>query len=317
MRGKWRRIAAPALLAALGSLALAAPSSAAVTIGSNLLAVPSASEGLCAIPAGETSQACTYRQVSLAAEHLARGGLAPRAGMVVNWRVRSAAASPATTAVSVRLRVLDSGTSTPFYALPLTAGARNFPANLSIERGDRLALETMVKGTGAGPAYAPIASFAPGIGLLDEWIPPYLKILDEAPDTTREGAELLLSAEIDTDRQPPRTKLTYPQRQDFLTTKEVLVRFRCNEGATAYVSGQLEFPNDRGGATIYGLYAKKRQIEAGEKTPLRLRLPRETWEAGLRAQANGRRVVVKVTVSAEDFAGNRSGTTVAAIRPKG
>jgi hypothetical protein len=318
MRGKSRRIATSAVLATALSFSLAASSQAGVTIGSSLTALPSAGEGLCTIPAGRTAQTCTYLQVGLAAGHgdLGRGGLSPVAGMVVDWQVRSAAASPATSAVSVRLRILDKGISTPFYPLPLTAGTRDFPANLLIEKGDRLALETKVEGTGAGLAYAPIAAFAPGIGVLDEWIPPYLRVLDPPADATREGTELLLSAEIDTDRQPPRTKLTYPQRQDFLSTREVLVRFRCNEGATAIASGQLEFPNGKRGAVVYGLYGTRRQVEPGQKMALRLRLPRKTWEAALQAQENGKRVVVKVTVSAEDYAGNRSGSTVAAIRPK-
>jgi hypothetical protein len=315
MRGNWRRIAVPALLATAGSLALAAPGSAAVTIGSNLQALPSTGEGLCTLPAGKASQTCTYLQTGLEAGHLAPDGLAPLPGMVVDWQVRSAAANPAA-AVSLRLRILDKGIGTPFYPLSPTAGVHTFPANLLIERGERLALETKVERTGAGPAYAPIASFGPEIGTLDEWIPRYLGILDPPPDTTREGTELLLNAEIDTDRQPPRTKLTYPQRQDFLATKEVLVRFRCNEGVTAFASGQLEFPNGKRGAVIYGLYGTRRQVEPGQKMTLRLRLPRKTWEAALRAQANGKRIVVKVTVSAEDYAANRSGTTVASIRPK-
>jgi hypothetical protein len=297
---------------------LVAPAPAAVTIGSNLYSLPSAGEGLCTIPAGRTSQTCTYLQVGLAAGQgeLGRDGLSPVAGMVVDWQIRSAAASPGA-AVSVRLRVLDEGISTDFFPLPQTAGTHDFPANLLIEKGDRLALETKVERTGAGPAYAPIAAFAPGIGVLDEWIPPYQRLLDPPADATREGAELLLSTEIDTDRQPPRTKLTYPQRQDFLRTREVLVRVRCNEGATAIASGQLEFPNGKRHTVIYGLKGTRRQVEPGQKMPLRLRLPRKTWEAALRAQASGKRVVVKVTVSAEDYAGNRSGSTVAAIRPRG
>lgn len=317
MRGKWRRSAVAALLASTASLALAAPAQASyVTVGSNLYGLPSASEGLCPLAAGQTARTCTYLQSGLAASRLAPGGLATVTGTVVNWEVRAADASPATSAVSLRLRALDSGVSSGYFSMSLTRGKHVFPAHLPIEKGERLALDAKVEGTGTGPAYAPIARFEPGIGSLEEWSPPYLPVLDPPADATLDGAELLLSAEIDTDRKPPQTKLTYPQRQDFLGAKEVLVRFRCNEGATVYASGQLEFPNDKGGSTIYGLYGKKRQIEPGQKLPLRLRLPRKTWEAGLRAQQNGRRIVVKVTVYAEDYYGNRSGTTVAAIRPQ-
>jgi hypothetical protein len=67
---------------------------------------------------------------------------------------------------------------------------------------------------------------------------------------------------------------------------------------------------------IYGLYGTSRQVKAGTKTTLRLRLPRKTLEAAQRAFDNGKRIVVKVTVSATDRVGNRSGSTVAAIRPR-
>lgn len=310
---------APAAVAV--SLVLAAPGAAAVTVGSDLGALPSATEGLCALP-GSGAGSCTEAQASLATTHLASGGLtAPAAGTILRWRVRSAAASAGTTAVKLRLLVLDGnvakGDASPWVELPLAEpGTHSFSARLPVEKGDRLAVETRVSGNGAGPAFAPIAHFGPDVGSLDEWIFPATPGLRLPPDSTSEGVELLLNAEIDTDRTPPRTKLTYPQRQDFLATKEVLVRFRCNEDATAFASGQLEFPNGKRGSVIYGLYGKQRRVEGGEKTALRLRLPRKTWEAALRAHGNGKRIVVKVTVSAEDPAGNRSGTTVAAIRPQ-
>lgn len=322
MRGKLGRSLAICLLSSTASLALAASSPAAVTIGSNLRGPASAGEGVCTLAATAASRSCTDSQATLTAGHLARGGLvAPSAGTILSWSVLSGTASPSTGSVKLRLQVLDGndavGDASAFVELPLAQpGIHSFPTRLPVERGDRLAVESVVRGSGGGTAYAPIAHLEPAVGSLDEWIFPASPGLHLAPDTTREGAELLLSAEIDTDRSPPRTKLTYPQRQDFLATKTVLVRFRCNEDATAFASGQLEFPNGKRGAVIYGLYGKQRQVEGGEKTTLRLRLPRKTWEAAARAQENGKRIVVKVTVSAEDAAGNRSGSTVAAIRPK-
>jgi hypothetical protein len=303
------------------SLALAASSPAAVTIGSNLRGPASTAEGICTLPTTAASRSCTDSQATLTTGHLARGGLtAPSAGTILRWSVLSGTASPGTASVKLRLQVLDGndavGDASAYVELPLVQpGLHSFPTRLPVERGDRLAVESVVKSSGSGAAYAPIAHFEPAVGSLDEWIFPASPGLHLAPDATREGTELLLSAEIDTDRSPPRTKLTYPQRQDFLATKTVLVRFRCNEDATAFASGQLEFPNGKRGAVIYGLYGKQLEVEGGEKTTLRLRLPRKTWEAALRAQGNGKRIVVKVTVSAEDAAGNRSGTTVAAIRP--
>jgi hypothetical protein len=323
MRGNSRRIAIAALLSTMASLALATPSPAAITIGSSLRSPASAVEGICPLPTSAASRSCTASQETLATGHFARGGLtAPAAGTILRWSVLSGGASPATTAVRLRLLVLDgddaTGDASRPVELPLAEpGIHSFSARLPVEKGDRLAVEARVSGSGAGPAYAPIAHLEPAVGSLDEWIYPSSPGLRLPPDATREGAELLLSAEVDTDRTPPRTKLTYANRQDFLHSRSVVVYLRSNEAVEALAAGQLEFATvpGRRGRTIYGLHAKRLEVEAGEKTPLRLRLPRTTWEAAMRATGSGRPIVVKVTVSAEDAAGNRSGTTVAAIRP--
>jgi hypothetical protein len=119
------------------------------------------------------------------------------------------------------------------------------------------------------------------------------------------------------DTKAPVTKLTYPPLQDFASGGPVLVRVRCNESATVIASGQLEVGSQqRSGREIWGLYGVERQVAARAKVELRLRLPQNTREAAARAVANGRKVVVKVVVDAEDAAGNRGGTTVAVIRPK-
>lgn len=324
MRGKLSLGTVVCLSATAASLALAAASPAAVvSIGSNLRGLPSAAEGICALtgPAG-ASRSCTSSQVTLTRSHLARGGLkVPAAGTILRWSVLSGTASPGTASVKLRLRVLHDddpvGDTSPSVELPLAKpGVHTFSARLPVEAGDRLAVESVVRSNGGGIAYAPLAHAEPAVGVLDEWTSPLIPGLSVAPDATREGVELLLAADLDLDKTPPRTKLTYPQRQDFLATKEVLVRFRCNEDATAFAGGQLEFPRSGRVTVIYGLYGVTRRVEAGEKTVLRLRLPRKTWEAALRARENGKRIVVKVTVQAEDGVGNRSGATVAAIRPK-
>jgi hypothetical protein len=322
MRGKSIRALTAAALVTVASLALPATSPATVTIGSDLGQLPTAGEGICLLSSAvEASRRCTNSQIALATSHEARGGLtAPSAGTIVRWSVRSGITSPSTAAVRLRLRLLDRdgevGVSTPFVDLPPSApGVHTFSTRLPVEKGDRLAIESAVKSKGTGPAYVPIAHLETGVGSLYEWTSPLFPGVDLAPDSIRD-AELLLSAEIDTDLQPPRTKLTYPQRQDFLASKEVLVRFRCNEDATAFASGQLEFPNGKRASVIYGLYGITREVERGEKTALRLRLPRKTWEAAQRADENGKRIVVKVTVSATDAVGNQSGATVASIRPR-
>lgn len=119
------------------------------------------------------------------------------------------------------------------------------------------------------------------------------------------------------DTKAPVTKLTYPPLQDFAGDGEVLVRLRSNESATAVASGQLEVGSQRKqGREIWGLTGVERNVAARAKVALRLRLPRRTREAAARALANGRKAVVKVVVAATDAAGNRSGATVAVIRPK-
>lgn len=119
---------------------------------------------------------------------------------------------------------------------------------------------------------------------------------------------------VPTDVKPPKTKLTYPVRQDFLAKKRVLVYLRSSEAATAESSGQLEFKKGKY-TVIYGLYGSTRQVQRHEKATLRLRVPSATREAAERAIGNGRKVLVKVTVSATDAAGNESGKTVAVIKP--
>ena len=53
-------------------------------------------------------------------------------------------------------------------------------------------------------------------GHVQEWSPPLIDGLESTALGLAEGSELLLSAEIEPERIPPRTKLTYAGRQDFL-----------------------------------------------------------------------------------------------------
>jgi hypothetical protein len=189
---------------------------------------------------------------------------------------------------------------------------------MHIEAHQRIGLDSVVTSSG-GPAAVPVARLRPGAGHVQEWAPPLAEGIESTALGLAEGSELLLSAEIEPERVPPRTKLTYANRQDLLRSREVLVWIRSNESATAIASGQLEWPNGSGrraGRVVYGLTGVKRKLEAGRKAPLRLKLPRLTYEAALGALADGQRILVKVTVGATDAAGNRSGTTVATIRPR-
>ena len=189
---------------------------------------------------------------------------------------------------------------------------------MRVKSHQRIGLDSVVT-SGGGFAAVPIARLQPGAGHIQEWAPPLVDGLKSAAQGLEEGSELLLSAEIEPERVPPRTKLTYANRQNFLKSREVLLLLRSNEPATAIASGQLEWPNGRGrhaGRVVYGLWGVKRRLQAGRKTPLRLKLPRRTYDAARHALAGGKRILVKVTVDATDGAGNRGGATVATIRPK-
>jgi len=299
------------------AFALSVPGASAMTIGS-LLTDP-ADSGLCAF-AGSGQRTCTVVQGALVPSLTARGGLLAGAeGRVTRWRVRVGAPTPGTEATQVRLRILDgteAGDSTRFYDLPFGAATSYaFPADLPILRGQSIGLDVRVSGNGLGQAEAPIAHSGIGIGTVSEWQPalnpPGLSLL---PDRQIADRELLLGAEVDTDRRPPRTKLTYPPRQDFLTSKKVVVYIRTNETAKVIASGQIEIP---GPGVIWGIYSARKQVAKGQKAKLTLRIPPQAREHAARSFAHGRPVVAKVTVSATDGAGNESGTTVATVRPKG
>lgn len=301
---------------------LAPPASAAVTIGAGP-GVTSANLSVCTLeaPAG-TERTCTDAQYPGWSLNFAEAGLvAPFDGTIVSWRVVSGAASPATRAVKLRLRMIDGvigGTGSAFASLPLNQpGPHTFPARLRVREGERIGLDAVVTSAGGGLAAAPIARLEPNAGHIQEWSPSLLGGFDSAPTDLGEGSQLLLSAKVEPERIPPRTKLTYANRQDFLRSRSVVVYLRSNEPVEALAAGQLEFATVPGkpGRTIYGLHAKRLEVGAGEKTAMRLQLPRTTWEAAMRATGSGKPVVVKVTVSAEDAAGNRAGTTVATIRP--
>jgi hypothetical protein len=319
MKARQRSAWVSSVAAAIALAVPAACTAATATIGSDLGALPGAGEGVCAFsgPAGH-SRTCTEAQLQLTPGHLAPGGLKARAaGTILRWSVRSGTPSPSTARVKLRLRALDGedepGPATPFVELPLDPpGIHTFPAQLPVEKGDRLAVETVVTTLDGGVAYAPIAHLEPGVGSLTEWGSTLFPTIEIAPDSTREDAELLLSADLDFDRTPPRTKLTYPVRQNFLVEKKVLIHLRSNEAATAIASGQLEIPSRH---AIFGLYGVKAAVGAGKRVTLRLRLAKNTLKAARLAYANGRKIVIKVTTSASDAAGNDSGVAVATIRP--
>ncbi|MFL5873967.1 MAG: hypothetical protein ACJ75T_10930 [Solirubrobacterales bacterium] len=303
----------------LGPLAVAAISllsaspAAAATIGSDLFGT--ADTGVCPLAtAGERT--CTVAQSTLAPRVMASGGLVSRtAGTVTRWRVRTDGGTLGTTAVALRLRTLDGsqgGPRTPFVELPLgEPGVYSFPANLPIEPEQQVGLDVRVSGNGLAEASAPLVDASPEVGVTAEWDPPLAPGASRTPDFLDPNRELLLNADVIGDTRPPRTKLTFPNPQDFLAAKQVLVRVRANEPVSIFASGQLELPN-----SIWGIYSKRAHGSKGQKVALRLRIPPKARRAAAEAFTKGRKVIAKVTVSATDRASNESGATVASIRQK-
>jgi hypothetical protein len=345
MGGKIRRLGFALALTSTLALASAASSAAATSVGSVLTAVPN-SEACGFGMFTATDRPCTSTQATLAANQTAAGGLvSPIDGVVVNWTVRSGPATPDTTRVRLRPRTLRGevgGAAGTMVDLPLGApGLHTFAERMPIKVGEGIGVTALVTNQNNGSAGAPILRFEPGIGTVSR----FETALPEGSTTflnEQSDSELMLNAQIEPDadhdgfgdetqdrcptdpllqgpcrqpgpeRQPPQTKVTYANRQDFIAKKKVVVRLRSSEAGTVSASGQLEIPSKH---AIWGLYGAKSAVGAGERVTLRLRLPGNTLRAARRALANGRKVRVKVTLSAADAAGNDSGSTVATIKP--
>ena len=306
------RLLAPAALAT--TLLLGASPAPAATIGNDLFGTPDT--GVCSL-AGFGERTCTVAQGSLGPRFAASGGLvSPTAGTLTRWRVRTGIGSPATTGVALRLRVLEGsqgGPRTPFFELPLReAGIYGVPADLPIKPEQQVGLDVRVTGSGLGVASAPIVDAGEsGGGVLAEWDPPLAPGSSRPPDFLDPYRRLLLNADVIGDTKPPRTKLTFPNPQDFIAAKQVVVKVRADEPVSFFAGGQLELPN-----VTWGIYSKRAQAAKGQKVTLRLRIPAKARRAAAEAFAKGRKVIAKVTVSATDRAGNESGATVASIRQK-
>jgi hypothetical protein len=353
MSGRPQRRVVAGLLALAATLGLAAPAGAAVTIGSNLEAAPNGESCGYYTHARILERGCGMAQQTLIPAHVAGGGLtAPADGVIVRWRVRSGTPGPDVESVRMALLVLNGATAGPgseLVDLPLAEpGVHTFPTRLAIGAGERIGVQTILSNKTTEPTEAPISYRDPGaggnVGTRDDWFTVLLPGQAAAPEAMA-NRELLLNADIEpdadhdgygdetqdlcpldpashelacplaADTRPPRTKLTYRPRQDFLGRGFVKVRVRSNEAAKVIADGQLEFRKGRG-LSIWGLGGARRKVGARKKVVLRLRVRPRVRKAARRAMRNGRKVVIKVTVSARDGAGNESGKTIAVIRPK-
>lgn len=331
------------MAAMAGALVLltASPASA-ITIGSNLQSP--ANGGICPTVSGVTEVSCTYLPFKLADSHTASGGQRLFEPLVVtSWRVSSGLPSPGTVSVKLRLRAMRlgkgpaAGLGTPFVDLPLAEpGVHVFKSQLPLNGSQEIGLDAVVAGLGDG-ASAPIAHRESGVGEVAFWRPSLGEETVARPFALERDTELLLSATVEPDKdrdgygdrtqdecpgnperqdrcdvRPPRVKLIYAPRQDFLSSGPVVVRVRANEDVSLYAPGQIDLPG-----IGYGIHAVWAEADKGERKTLRLRVPRKAREHVSRAYGNGKSVIAKVRVYATDEAGNKTGPLIARIKPKG
>jgi hypothetical protein len=173
-------------LAALAALAIAAPASAAVTVGSNLAHAPNLS--VC-----EKATSCTVWLISLASGSQAAGGVQSSVdGVVVRWRVRSTGAA----GDSLRPRVLDETNTTVGIpvTLPNVAAILTYQTRLPIKAGNRFAVDVLGGGMGS-----PIVYSALGAGESIAQLPAISPGPLASPVASLKNEELLLNADIEPD----------------------------------------------------------------------------------------------------------------------
>jgi hypothetical protein len=339
-----RRIAAIVLLLLAAVLGWSG-SAQATTFGSSLAAVPNT--GICAVPAGAEKASCTYSQLLLADGHAAPGGVQPREeGVITSFRVSSGPVPPGTESVKLRLRLLDLNHGyaltggRPYVEMPLEPGIHEFPSDFPALKGMPIGLETVVAGV-PGNASAPLARDEAGVGSLYGWIPspPEASI---PPPASEENRELLFNFTVEPDRDhdgfgdrtqdhcpedprrqnhcdrtPPRVKVRYVRRQDFLGDKKIVMFARSSEPGKIYASGQVELPEP---SVTWGIYGDSRRVGKegrGGWARLVLHVPAQAREHAARSFAHGRRVFAKVFVTAVDRFGNQSRhPTVVIVKPR-
>ena len=181
--------------AILTALALAAPAQGATTIGSGLTARANLSIA-CGTP-GEPTSICTTAQIELPDRPIT----APTDGVIVRWRVRAA------TAGVVKLRVLrpagsgkftGAGTSAPITLSGVGSAGQDrsyfATTRLPVLQGDYIGLDRERR---VGALYAQRSGNAFDVIQFDV---PLADGESEGPDGSLEGAELLLNADLEADK---------------------------------------------------------------------------------------------------------------------
>jgi plastocyanin len=108
-------------------------------------------------------------------------------------------------------------------------------------------------------------------------------------------------APVSADKTQPSLKLGGKTTQRALRRRAVLVAVEVNEASSVVAKGTVAVP---GASKVIRLKQASKQLAAGAKANLKLKLPKQAPRAFGRALDRGRRLTAKVTVTAKDAAGN-------------
>jgi hypothetical protein len=106
---------------------------------------------------------------------------------------------------------------------------------------------------------------------------------------------------VTADKIPPALKLSGRTKQKVLRRRAVLVRVEVNEASTVAATGTVSVP---GAGKVFRLKRASRQLAAGAKVTLKLKLPKQASRSLRRALARRTRLTARLTVTAKDAAGN-------------
>jgi plastocyanin len=106
---------------------------------------------------------------------------------------------------------------------------------------------------------------------------------------------------VGADKTPPALKLGGQTKQRVLRRRAVLVAVEVNEASTVVARGTAAVP---GAGRVFRLKKASKQLAAGTKATLKLRLPKQSLRAFRRALARRSRLTARLTVTARDSAGN-------------
>lgn len=314
----------------LGGICVASTAAEAATFGSNLGA--GANESLCRFQSLEPeTRSCTIEQVDLLSSHSPTDGLvAPFDGVIVRWSVVTGTPLSGTGAVKLALRSMPPGflERGPEVELPLSSpGTRHtFLERMPVTAGQYVGLRIWITNRSTQEAGAPIAFRQDGVGTIRTWAgEPY----ESASEGREGGVELLMEAEIEPDGdhdgygdltqdcspnelgsdqrcdfRAPAIRLRAAGRQRFLKTGTVFVHASLNETGFASAAGRLSVMGRRGRWTSTLHNSGSRLVEAGGWTTLRVRVPKRALRVARAAARKGKKVLVKVRISAVDVRGN-------------